>query len=708
VITGETYSFGAGGGDVFVIKLDSSGNLSWAKTIGGTNWDSGNSIQQTSDGGYVITGETYSFGAGYGDVFVIKLDSSGNLSWAKTIGGRDWDSGNSIQQTSDGGYVITGETDSFGAGDGDVFVIKLDSSGNFQGCSLVGSPSPSISSPSPTVDSPSPSISSPSPTVDSPSPSISSQNLSAASQCILYPFLIFTSQGNLGIGTTAPAGNLDVGGGRLVVTSVGNVGIGTTAPDEKLTIEGGGLRIQGIWNSYRLYFGDSNSDKTKYIATEEYWLTFGAHSNEGFRFKDQNGNIQAQIGLGYNNSFILNGNVGIGTTAPGQKLDVVGGYIRSDTGFCIGTSCITSWPSGGGGGGGGGGISGSGTTNYIAKWTDSTSLGNSIIYDNGTKVGIGTTAPDEKLTIEGGGLRIQGIENSYRLYFSDYNSDKTKYIATEEYWLTFGAHSNQGFRFKDQNGNIQAQIGLGYNNSFILNGNVGIGTTTPATRLQVVGTTTARTILPEADNLYNLGAPGLRWANLYAATTTVGDLVFANQFRIVETDNLATTQALIFKNQRDEEIMRIDEKGNLTLAGIIEGFVEKVKQALSSLGILIENGVAKIKEIFTEKIITKQICLEGDDGETICLDKNQVKELLNRSGGSYTTIGNNQNNSNTDNSTSTTNSAENTSSQTTNTSTSEGNTTSTNESTNNNQQESVSNQNQSTEENTTISNESQP
>jgi hypothetical protein len=66
VITGETDSFGAGDGDVFVIKLDSSGNLSWAKTIGGTNWDFGNSIQQTSDGGYVITGETYSFGAGDG------------------------------------------------------------------------------------------------------------------------------------------------------------------------------------------------------------------------------------------------------------------------------------------------------------------------------------------------------------------------------------------------------------------------------------------------------------------------------------------------------------------------------------------------------------------------------------------------------------------------------------------------------------------
>jgi len=148
VITGETSSFGAGYYDVFVIKLDSSGNLSWAKTIGGTSWDYGYSIQQTSDGGYVITGGTYSFGAGYSDVFVIKLDSSGNLSWAKTIGGTGWDYGFSIQQTSDGGYVITGRTYSFGAGYSDVFVIKLDSSGNLSWAKTIGGTSWDLVTPS--------------------------------------------------------------------------------------------------------------------------------------------------------------------------------------------------------------------------------------------------------------------------------------------------------------------------------------------------------------------------------------------------------------------------------------------------------------------------------------------------------------------------------------------------------------------------------
>jgi hypothetical protein len=182
IVAGGTASFGAGLSDIILIKTDASGNVQWAKTYGGTNLDSAFSVQQTSDGGYIVAGWTYSFGAGLDDIFLIKTDANGNIIWAKTYGGTYEDGAYSVQQTSDGGYIVAGYT---AAGFGDIFLIKTDANGNIGSCGIVRNASPTVNTPSPTVTTPSPSVSSPSPTVTSPSPTVTSPTFTVFEPCPL-------------------------------------------------------------------------------------------------------------------------------------------------------------------------------------------------------------------------------------------------------------------------------------------------------------------------------------------------------------------------------------------------------------------------------------------------------------------------------------------------------------------------------------------
>jgi uncharacterized delta-60 repeat protein len=135
IVAGRSDSFNAGDLDIWILKLESDGDIEWQKTYGGSSSEYARSIRQTSDGGYIVAGWTYSFGAGKWDYWVLKLESDGDIEWHKAYGGTDDDLGRFIQETSDGGYIVAGWSRSFPGGGpvtSDVWVLKLFSNGNIE------------------------------------------------------------------------------------------------------------------------------------------------------------------------------------------------------------------------------------------------------------------------------------------------------------------------------------------------------------------------------------------------------------------------------------------------------------------------------------------------------------------------------------------------------------------------------------------------
>ena len=133
VITGVTRSQSDSSGDLWLFKVNNAGEMLWERTFGGENFEAGRSLQQTSDNGYIIIGQTESFGNGSNDAYLLKTDSQGNEIWSRTYGGSGTDQGRHVVETFDQGYIIFGHTDSYGSMGGfNFWLIKTDSNGDLE------------------------------------------------------------------------------------------------------------------------------------------------------------------------------------------------------------------------------------------------------------------------------------------------------------------------------------------------------------------------------------------------------------------------------------------------------------------------------------------------------------------------------------------------------------------------------------------------
>ncbi len=131
LVTGYTFSRGTGDADMLVLKTDSRGGIQWYRLFGGRGTEYGFGCC-VSDNGYLLTGYTTSYGEGSRDLLAVKVDLEGNEVWSGTYGGRGWDVGTAACEDGDGGYLLSGFTNSFGAGEEDIFIVRIDENGKEQ------------------------------------------------------------------------------------------------------------------------------------------------------------------------------------------------------------------------------------------------------------------------------------------------------------------------------------------------------------------------------------------------------------------------------------------------------------------------------------------------------------------------------------------------------------------------------------------------
>jgi len=132
IIVGNTFDYNAGRNNIYLVKINNTGDTVWTKTYGGESEDYGRSVQQTSDGGFIVLGWSFSFSQNYSfsDMYLIKTNENGDSLWTKLYGGWTYDYGYSVQQLADEGYILSGETQSFGNPDGNAYLVRTDNLGD--------------------------------------------------------------------------------------------------------------------------------------------------------------------------------------------------------------------------------------------------------------------------------------------------------------------------------------------------------------------------------------------------------------------------------------------------------------------------------------------------------------------------------------------------------------------------------------------------
>ena len=133
IVAGYTRSFGALGKDVWILKLNSDGEISWQKIYGGAQDDYATGIRQTSDGGYVVSADTDSYGFGSGDIWALRLSSDGVIEWQTAFGGTSTEDSSSVHLKPDGGYFVVGSTTAFGPCGRNFWVLSLPPDGQLPG-----------------------------------------------------------------------------------------------------------------------------------------------------------------------------------------------------------------------------------------------------------------------------------------------------------------------------------------------------------------------------------------------------------------------------------------------------------------------------------------------------------------------------------------------------------------------------------------------